>query len=299
MYPPAAIQKLSSRSTYILPTGYGIFFAIVFYTMLMGSMNYSNSMGFMLTFLLAGMALVGMLYTYRNLTSLRLIAGHPKPVFAGDKVEFPVYLQTSNARPAFRIAGGPHRKDLHTVDVTGAGTCKLNIKILATRRGWLELDPIRVQTTFPLGWFRVWSWVALETKALVYPQPHGHLRLPPNAAAGIGRKQTQTSGNDDFSGVRRYQPSDPPAHIAWKALAKGHEVLTKQFSEQSGEELWLDWNSLPGLDTEQRLSQLCLWVLNLHQQGRLYGLRLPGVEIKPNVGEQQRKACLEALALYR
>jgi uncharacterized protein (DUF58 family) len=298
MRPAAPVQELASRSTYILPTGYGVFFAIILYTMLMGSMNYSNSMGFMLTFLLAGMALVGMLYTYRNLVSLRLIAGHPKPVFAGDNVEFPVYLQTANARPAFRIAAGPHRKDLRTVDIASDGTSKVTIKVPALKRGWLQLDPIRVQTTFPLGWFRVWSWVAVDSRALVYPQPEGRHRLPLYKAAGTGRKQSQTIGNDDFSGIRRYQPSDPPAHIAWKALAKGHEVLTKQFSEQSGEELWLDWDSLPGLATEQRLSQLCLWVLNLHQQGKRYGLRIPGIEIKPNVGEQQRKTCLEALALY-
>lgn len=299
MRPPAEIQHLTSRSTYILPTGHGIFFAVVLYAMLLGSMNYSNSMGYALTFLLAGMSLVGMLFTYRNLTSLRLIAGHPKPVFAGDKVEFPVYLQTTNARPAFRIAAGPHRKDLHTVDIATDGTGKVSIKVSSQRRGWLELEPVRVQTTFPLGWFRVWSWAAVKSRALVYPQPAGRYQIPPNAAAGIGRKQSQSSGNDDFSGVRRYQPSDPPAHIAWKALAKGHDVLTKQFSEQSGEELWLDWDSVPELDTEQRLSQLCLWVLNLHQQGRRYGLRIPGVEIKPDIGEQQRKTCLEALALYR
>ena len=298
MYPPAPEQRLSSRSTYILPTGHGVFFALVLYAMLMGSMNYSNSMGFMLTFLLGSMALIGMLYTYRNLTALRLIAGHPKAVFAGDTAEFPIYLQTVNAHPAFRIAAGPHRKDLHTVDVTGNGSNRVNIKVPANKRGWLELEPVRVQTSFPLGWFRAWSWVAVESRVLVYPQPAGHSRLPHNSAAGSGRRQSQTVGNDDFSGTRRYQPGDPPAHIAWKALAKGHEVLTKQFSEESGEELWLDWNNLPGLTTEQRLSQLCQWVLNLHQQGKRYGLRIPGTEIKPNIGEQQRKACLEALALF-
>ncbi len=296
---PSPIQSLSSRSTYILPTGYGIFFAVALYAMLMGSMNYSNSMGLLLTFLLAGIAMVAMVYTYRNLTALRLIAGHPKAVFAGDRAEFPILFQTSNTRAALRIAAGMDRRNLQIVDVAPNKTAKLNINATTSHRGWLYLEPIRVETIFPLGWFRVWSWVAIKSRTLVYPRPAGKLRLPPNSSVGSGQKPSQTSGNEDFAGIRRYQPSDSPTHIAWKALAKGHEVLTKQFNEQAGDDIWLDWDELTSLNTEQRLSQLCLWVLNLHQLGRSYGLRIPGTEISPSVGEQQRQACLEALALYQ
>ncbi len=299
MNPPAATQKLSSRSTYILPTGHGVFFALVLYAMLMGAMNYSNSMGLLLTFLLAGIALVGMIFTYRNLIALYLVAGHPKAVFAGDIAEFPVYLQTSDDKPVFRIAAGSDQMDLQVVDVVPMTNNQLNIRIPSSDRGWLDLKPIRVQTTFPLGWFRAWSWVAVKSRTLVYPKPAGKHRLPPHVNAGLGYKQTQNSGNDDFAGIRRYQAGDSPAHIAWKALAKGHDVLTKQFSEQAGEEIWLNWDHLQGLNTEQRLSQLCLWVLNLHQQGKSYGLRIPGKIINPGFGEQQRQTCLEALALFK
>ena len=37
------------------------------------------------------------------------------------------------------------------------------------------------------------------------------------------------SGTDDYWGLRPYQPSDSPRHIAWKATARGDMLLTKVF----------------------------------------------------------------------
>ena len=44
------------------------------------------------------------------------------------------------------------------------------------------------------------------------------------------------------------------------------------------------------------VSRLTAWVLLADAQGLDYGLRLPGVEIKPGSGAAQRLRCLEALA---
>jgi uncharacterized protein (DUF58 family) len=39
-------------------------------------------------------------------------------------------------------------------------------------------------------------------------------------------------------------------------------------------------------------------VLDAHERGEAYGLRLPGTVIEPNVGSAQRERCLNALALF-
>ena len=51
------------------------------------------------------------------------------------------------------------------------------------------------------------------------------------------------------------------------------------------------------LDTEARLSRLCAWLLQADKLGLSYGLRLPGLQIKPSSGEAHKRQCLEALAL--
>jgi uncharacterized protein (DUF58 family) len=157
-----------------------------------------------------------------------------------------------------------------------------------------------LETRFPLGLFRAWSYIEPEAKCLVYPRPE-RTQLPPissDATAGAVRALAQ--GNDDFSGLRAYQLSDSPRHVAWKAVARSDDMLTKQFTGNAAAELWLEWALLPaGLDTEQRLSRLSGWVLAAEQAGARYGLRLPGIELALERGDAHCAACLTALALFK
>ena len=87
-------------------------------------------------------------------------------------------------------------------------------------------------------------------------------------------------------------------HVAWKAAAREHGLLTKQFTGQAQTSLWLEWDLLARMDTEARLSLLCRWVLDAEAAGCLYGLRLPGFALPPQCGEAHQRQCLEALALF-
>jgi len=170
----------------------------------------------------------------------------------------------------------------------------------AARRGWLALGRVMLETRYPLGLFRAWSYVEPDAQALVYPVPEYSALPAPRADARAGGGGAQAQGNEDFSGLRDYQRSDSPRHVAWKAFARGGAMLTKQFAGEASAELWLDWQDLPrDLSVEARLSRLTGWVLSAEKAGARYGLRLPGAEFAPARGESHRNACLEALALYR
>jgi len=158
---------------------------------------------------------------------------------------------------------------------------------------------VMLETRFPLGLFRAWSYVEPDARCLVYPLPERSPLPPPAAEAAAGRLRSPARGNEDFAGLRGYQPSDSPRHVAWKAAARSDEMLTKQFSGEAAAELWLDWQLVPGAPgLEQRLSRLAGWVLAAEREGAHYGLRLPGVEIAPRRGDAHCAACLQALALY-
>ena len=59
----------------LLLTGYGL--------VTRGSDIYQRSLGYILTFLLAGMGVVSILHTYRNLAHIAVSAGRVEPAFAG------------------------------------------------------------------------------------------------------------------------------------------------------------------------------------------------------------------------
>ena len=291
---------LVHRRVYIVPTKLGWLFAATLGVLLIGSINYALSLGFALTFALAGMALAGMVHTARNLARIAVSAGRCEPVFAGDPAQFRLHLEARSAfdRPAILARHLGSGSQL-VVDVPARGEAEVVLAPPAHSRGWLALGRVMLETRFPLGLFRAWSYVEPEARCLVYPKPERSPLPPASAEADAGTPSRQSHGNEDFSGLRAYQPSDSPRHVAWKAVARSDDMLTKQFTGEAAAELWLDWQLLPGaLDLEERLSRLTGWVLAAERSGANYGLKLPGIEIAPARGEPHCAACLKALALY-
>ena len=291
---------LVHRRVYIVPARLGWLFAATLVILLIGSINYSLSLGFALTFLLAGMGLAGMVHTARNLARIAISVGRAEPVFAGESAQFRLYLDGGPGfdRPAILARHLVAGSQL-VVDVPAGGLAEVVLAVPAARRGWLPLGRVMLETRFPLGLFRAWSYIEPDARCLVYPQPERSALPPPSAEAAAGALRTQTTGNDDFAGLRGYQPSDSPRHVAWKAVARSDVMLTKQFTGEAAAELWLDWRLLPArMGPEQRLSRLAGWVLAAERAGAHYGLRLPGLEIAPRRGDSHSAACLQALALY-
>lgn len=291
--------SLDRKTIYVLPTRYGFIFGFVLFVMLMGAINYSNSMGFLLTFLLAGTALTAMLYCFQNLAGLVISSGKVNPVFAGDTAVFSLIFSESKHNIAYAIHYGTDRRKDSITDVFPLSQNEVSIRIKTEKRGLCVLSPIRLWTEFPLGLFHVWSWVHLDKVTTVYPRPAGRSLSHLIKNQNNGEKHLNNNSHDDYAGMRRYQKGDSPKHIAWKAVAKGHDLLTKQFTGFGAGQIWLDWYSLEFLETEQRLSQLCLWVLEAHRINIGYGLKLPNLAIEPATGEQHKQACLEAIALFR
>jgi uncharacterized protein (DUF58 family) len=299
---------LGHRRVYIMPSRLGLFFGAALLILLIGSINYALSLGFALTFLLAGIGIAGMVQTTRNLAQLSVRAIRAEPVFAGEAARFRLVLDNPTAyeRPEILARHGDSGVQCR-VDVGATALAEAELAVPALRRGWLVLGRVMLETRFPVGLFRAWSYVRPEARCLVYPRPEIAPLPAPAPSRHAGGARQQARGSDDFSGLRAYQVTDSPRHVAWKSVARSDtmharsdDMLTKQFAGEAVAELWLELASLPpSLALETRLSRLAGWVLAAERGGAHYGLRLPGVEIAPDRGDAQRSLCLEALALYQ
>jgi uncharacterized protein (DUF58 family) len=287
---------LKRRRIYILPTRFGAVFALMLVVMLLGSLNYSASLGFMLTFLLAGLGLVLMHHCHGNLlgTELKLLGAYP--VFAGERAEFRIALRNDAGAPRYEIELAHERHSTGPVDAAPGAQETLRIAVPTERRGWVALGRFAVVTRHPGGLFRAWTWVHMDARCLVYPRPAPPGRpLPDSAGAGYGVKPD--AGESDFAGLRPAAPGDPPQRIAWKAFARSDALLLKQFAGGDREPCELDWNALPDLEPEARLAQLARWCLDAAADARTFSLKIPGATLPLGAGPQHLGACLEALAL--
>ena len=290
--------QLVQRRVFILPTKRGLFFAVAMFVMLIGSLNYNNSLGFILTFLLASLSIVAILHTYRNLLHLRIDVGHITPVFCGDNVHVPVILDNSHHSERFSVRlDFPEQQTLFT-DIAANHWIRVEPTQHSHSRGRHQLDRFTISTIFPLGLFKAWAHAQLNMQYLVYPKPDNQNELPRETLYHFNLTGDRGKGCDDFAGLRNYQQGDSMRHVHWKTLAREQGMHTKQFGGDRAEELWLDWESLSDLDTEARLSRLTRWVLDAETMQYSYGLRLPNQQIPIGHGTSHRHRCLEALALY-
>jgi uncharacterized protein (DUF58 family) len=289
---------LVQRRVYILPTKRGIFFAVAELVMLIGALNYNNSLGFILVFLLASLGIVAILHTYKNLLHLKINVGNIAPVFCGDVVHVPVILDNSHHPDRFSIRlDFPGGQTLFT-DISSNNWIRVEPTLQSSSRGRHQLDRFTISTIFPLGLFKAWSYAQFNVQYLVYPTPDKQHELPRESLYHFNLIGDRGNGCDDFAGLRNYKQGDSLLHVHWKTFARQQGMHTKQFGGDRAEEIWLDWETLADMETEARLSRLTRWVLDADAKQYNYGLSLPNHHIALGHGPDHRHRCLEALALY-
>lgn len=289
---------LGTRQIYIMPNRHGLMFSVVLIALALAAVNYNNALAYLLTFLLASMAVVSLLHAQRNLLALRVSAASGDPVFAGEPAALRVCLHNDGgARHALRIESTGATVTAFDVPIHDTRCVALSVPTM--RRGWLDCPPLTIASVYPLGITRAWSRrLSLPARCLVYPKPAD--AAPWQTATGTGGESPPgvMQDGDDFSGLRVYQPGDAPARISWKTLARGQGLYTKEFRAPLAESVRLDWDDFAPHDVETRLSLLCRAVLMAEDSGLTYGLHLPGVVLEPDSGALHRHRCLEALALH-
>jgi uncharacterized protein (DUF58 family) len=291
------------RRIYIIPTRFGLALTGMLVAMLLAGLNYNSNLGLAFGFLMMSLALVAMHHCHRNLLGLSVDAKVETDCVAGAPAVFEFRLRNdaSVARCEIEIrcaedpplvAGGS------LVTVPAGGRQSAIVEIPTARRGVRHLPRFEMRTRYPFGWFRAWTYVQIPLTAFVAPRPHGDQALPPATGTAGSAAQSSAPGDDEFSSLRDYQAGMPLKHMAWKVLARGGHPAVRSYTAPAAQPEWLDWCTLEPLGTEDRLSQLCRWVLASESAGRKYGLRLPGLEIAPSRGPTHRTQCLRALALH-
>jgi uncharacterized protein (DUF58 family) len=289
---------LLGRRIYIVPTRLGIAFAIMLFAMFLGAMNYANNLALGLTFTLASLGLTAMHYCQRNLAGVKLASAGCEPVFAGQPAKFRIAVENPSTVSRYDISIANDHSTAQPVRLDANGRAVLEISAPATRRGRLPLESFQIATRYPFGLLNAWAYLHMNLHCIVYPRPSDRAMPPPPLETDTGGAQDSVKGDEDFAGLRGFNPGDPPSRIAWKAYARGKGLHVKVYAGTAVTSHQFDWNALDGLGVEARLSQLCRWIEDAHAAGRAFGLRLPGVEVPPNVGPAHRQRCLTALALF-
>ncbi len=295
--PPSIEVVLTQRRLFIFPSYAGLAFLFMLLVMLIAAINYQNNMAYALTFLLGSVFVVAVHHTFANLHRLKLRFISADSVFPGQQAAFAIRLSASGNRRYQGLRLGWQQPEM-MVEIPPGKALTVSLYHPVAQRGWYRPGRFLLETRYPIGLLRCWTWLDLDMRALVYPRP---LEPPPLKRSGgsdtEGRVPSPGSG-EDIADFRDYRPGDSLRAVNWRAWAKGQALSTKVYGEPAGDSLWLDFQDFESGGTEQRLSWLCAMALAAAESDEAYGLRLPGQEIAPATGGAHRDAVLRALALY-
>jgi uncharacterized protein (DUF58 family) len=261
---------LEYRHIYVMPTRFGFWFGV-----------------------LLGLTLLA----YRNLVGITVTAVLSKPVFAGESASFRILLRNGEDRIRFAVqAIAPESVDC--MDIEPQMTQQLKLQQLAPKRGWMVMQPFRIENRFPLGLFRAWSVIIPSARCLVYPKPAPNPPPLPNTGRGDFGAENKGEG-EHVHGLREYQQGDPLRRIAWRASARHQKLYSREMESPSEEACELNWYLMGGGNTEEKLSVLTAWILKAERSQIPYSLELPATALPADLGEDHQKACLEILALFK
>ena len=284
------------KRLYVLPTRGGLLFALMLLFMLVAGLNYANSIALFLTFMLAGLALVAMHRAHRNLLNVELVQTATSPAFAGQTAALRCTFRNPSRLMRYGVTLRAERTGVVVADLPPLDSTSLELPVPTQKRGILRIDRVRIATRFPFGLFEAWTYVHRAFEIVVYPRAEGPLLPPPEPGGEPTARAALASGDDEWVGLRAFRDGDSPRQVAWKAYARGAPLLVKEYGSAAGQPHLFDFDSLRGLATEARLSQLCRWIVNSEARGQAYSLKIPGVEIPVGRGLVHEERCLTALA---
>lgn len=291
------IATLQPRQIYILPTRWGILYAIMLLLLLVGSINYSISLGYYVTFLLTSLGNMVMLQTWRNLVHCQVSFLPTQPVFAGNIAAIPMQITDTKSRARYAIAAQFEGNAISYADIANNSSSQLLITLQTQQRGWQILPRVKLHTEFPMALLHAWAYVDNPLQILVYPKPSENDSQPPTASdAKNGGNSHAARGDDDFDGHKNYQIGDAASRVDWKASSRGIGLFTKQYSGNGSATILINWLDTEG-EFEARISQLTRWVIDAHAALQTFGLTLPNLTLAPSNTDAHYHQALRALAL--
>lgn len=324
---------LNQRNLFIFPSTAGMGFLALLLVLLLVAINYQNNLIYGLVFLLATVFVIAIHLTFANLHGISVKGGANEPVFLGERASISLEV-TAKTRRRFNIEFGlQHRQISERLSHAGndspnitesAGTNNIagpqsraildvtavresshcSIVAYPVNRGSFRAGRLLIETRYPLGLVRCWSWIDVAQTTWVYPQPLKPEVSAQNDSSDFGDDTNRPSAalnhfGDDLQSFRPYQQGDTLKQIHWPSLARGDAPLVdvRAYNLSDAPDI-IDFDDYPNSDTEARLSWLCYRVVEAHAANRPFLLRLPGTDIDCHSSDIKNSEALMALAQF-
>jgi len=288
--------RLHRRNIFIIPSKFGASFGLLNILLFVLGVNYQNNLVIILSSFCFSLFMTTMLLCYQNMAGILIRPAIRQEYVAGQLLSVQCHLSCSGMKHGLKL----FYKNEPLLDVSSVTHQKaVSLTLNKCVRGTHRLPRLIIASQYPLGLFRAWANLEFEQDIVVFPAPLSYTeKLTAIEQSDGAHSSRRTVSGDSFSGLAPYREGESLKRVAWKQLAQGKGLLSKQFEQTLGEPQWLDINDIDAIELEQKISHLSYLVNHFASQNQPYGLRLNQHVLSVAKGNSQRHDALTLLANY-
>ena len=299
---------LRHRSTRVTTEGARFLFFTL--AVAVAAINTGNNLFYLLLAMMLSIILMSGIMAECCLRRLEFHRHLPDLVYAGEPVTATVVVANRKSRlPSF---------SLHLWDVTGeqdidrgltlwqlmpGASQILSYPLIATRRGRLRFDGVRVGTSFPFGLFHKKAYYPLDGSVVVAPviRPVESALLQGLTLFGQDFSLPRKGHGSDLYNLRQYQAGDDSRTIHWLSTARTSKLMVRETEAEDQRRVTLLLSLLAPFSHErlfeEAVSLTASMVQDLGARGYQVRLVVGGVSSPFGQGEAHLLSLMETLAL--
>ena len=128
------------------------------------------------------------------------------------------------------------------ISLSGRSERSWLVRVPLSRRGHFRIEPLRIRTGDPFGFFEASATVGQGVSVIVYPriEPLPAWRLPAASLEGSHRSPVRTLQTTPLAtSIRPYAPGDSMNRIHWRTTARLGEIQVKEFEVEQTADAWI------------------------------------------------------------
>lgn len=292
-FPRCHEVTLSQKQIFVFLNKEGWLFSLLLLITFLAGVNYANNLILGVFFLLSSIMLISIYHSYAQLSGLKIKVLHGSDSEAGAQARYQIELSPTTAKCycQLEIVWQQYQRIAVLNDKQ-----VLHFDLDTPERGRFLPPRLMLQSVYPLGLIRAWTYVYFDYPVWVSPLSIESERNVLNRIGGEGEDTQGLSGQEEFQELKNYVQGESLSRVSWAHLARGQGLLSKQFMDYSAEQDALDYQQMPGADHETRLSQMAYWVRLLNEQNIAFSMILPSNSLALGQGKAHMHQALRLLA---
>ncbi len=274
-----SVKILLQKDVLVFIYKQGFLYLILILITFIAGINYGNNLILGFCFLLSAILCISFYLTFKQLHDLKIEIVMPEVGQVNQPSIIRLMLKQQDKTVRYlRIQSSQQEQMIYVNQVQQI----IELPVLPQQRGLYEFGVIKVYSTYPLGLVRAWTYLYPKQKIWIAPRAHDWQKEHKN------QPTTAHDSLDEFKELRAFRQGDSYQNVAWKQVARGQGFFIKMFEAQANHQhLEIDYQQIPALGHEEKLSFMMGLVEQCEQLGDDYALILPHARLESGQGYSQ------------